>query len=158
MKPAARARRKKVLTSVASKRGRASRRKGHDFERGMVHELREVYGAIVRRGLGQARAANEVPDIDGTPFWLELKHHHRPNIPAALAQAARDSGGRRPPMAITRATNGPVIVSLRFEDFVRLVLDPTLKPAWCEDCALAPTPGNRCPHGICRNGLESPRF
>jgi len=134
--------------------GKRSRTKGKAFELLAVHELQEIYGPNVKRGIGQARAANEVPDIDGTPWWVEAKHRQRPNIPAALAQAMKDSGGRRPALAITRANNAPIMVSMFLEDFRRLVLTPDLKPLWCDDCGLAPLPPSYCVHGVCRVGRE----
>jgi len=146
-----------------SRIGRNSRRKGRAFEQQLVHALREIYGAQVKRGLGQARSAGEVADVEGTPWWVEAKHHARPNICAALAQARaatavqgvteRDRGRtERPPLAVTKANGGPIVVSMYLEDFRRLVLTPDLKPTWCDDCGLAPYPPSYCVHGVCKVG------
>jgi hypothetical protein len=105
----------------ASRLGRRSRNKGASFERLIAIELREVFGPQVRRGLGQARNAGEVPDIDGTPYWCECKHQHRPNIARAMLQAVRDSRGRKPPLVISRADNEPVFVTMGLGTFIQLV-------------------------------------
>lgn len=105
----------------ASRLGRRSRNKGASFERIIAIELREIFGPQVRRGLGQARNAGEVPDIDGAPFWIECKHQHRPNIARAMMQAVRDSRGRKPPLVISRADNEPVFVTMGLGTFVQLV-------------------------------------
>ena len=68
--------------------GRMERQKGKTFERLVVHAFREVCGPDVKRGIGQARAGGEVPDVDGVPaMWIECKHHRRVNVRAALVQA-----------------------------------------------------------------------
>jgi hypothetical protein len=136
--------------------GRRSRAKGKTFELLAVHEMREIYGPQVKRGIGQARAGGEVADIEGTPFWIEAKHRLRPNIAAALEQAVTASKGTRPALAITRANGAPIIVSMYLNDFRRLVLSPELKPLWCDDCGLAPMPPSYCVHGVCRVGRTTP--
>ena len=66
--------------------GRASRRKGHDWERAVAKRLRAIFGTAVRRGW-QSRDGAEQPDVDGSPWWVECKRSKRPNIEAALVQA-----------------------------------------------------------------------
>lgn len=105
----------------ASRLGRRSRTKGASFERMIAIELRGLYGQQVRRGLGQARAAGEVPDVDGTPWWVECKHGKRPNIPRAIAQAIEASAGRRPPLVISRANAEPILVTMLLADLKKLV-------------------------------------
>jgi len=101
-------------------RGRVnSRRKGADFELYVAAKLRAVWPAA-RRGLGQARGGAEAADVDGTPWWIQTKHGKRPNITAAMRQAVRDAAAAhddRPPVAITRATNGPVLVTMMLSDW-----------------------------------------
>ncbi len=116
--------------AARSKRGRGARAKGASFERHVANVLKTIWPGA-RRGLGQARQGREVPDVDGTPFWVELKHKKaRPQIQAAWQQAlddstadaaARSAGlpGRRP-IAITRQNNGPILVTMAIEDWVAL--------------------------------------
>lgn len=97
-----------------------SRRKGADFEREIAERLRVLW-PDARRGLGQARSGADAPDVDGAPWWVQCKHGARPNIPAAMRQAARDATAahdERPPVAITRANRGPVLVSMRLEEWL----------------------------------------
>lgn len=68
------------------RQGRRSKRKGKVYERYIAELLREFFPRAMR-GIGQARAAGEVPDVKGTPFWIEAKHRQRLNVAAAFAQA-----------------------------------------------------------------------
>lgn len=91
-----------------------SRRKGAAFELWVAEQLRVLWPAA-RRGLGQARTGAEAPDVDGSPWWIQTKHGQRPNVPAAMRQAERDASAAhddRPPVAITRANRGPVLVTM----------------------------------------------
>ena len=110
------------------KRGRGSRRKGATFEREVAERLRRVW-PTAKRGLGQARQGREVPDVDGTPYWIELKHRKaRPQIQAAWQQALDDSSSSamttplpRRPVAITRQNCGPILVTMELGDWLSLV-------------------------------------
>ena len=99
--------------------GRRSRMKGADFERGMAKVMRSVWPEA-RRGIGQARCASEVPDVDGTPFWVETKHRKRVSILAAFEQAAEATDGR-PVVAVTRENNRPILVTMALADWLELV-------------------------------------
>lgn len=72
--------------STPSQRGKRARQKGAAHEREVAEKLRAVY-PDAKRGLGQARAGGEVPDVDGTPFWCELKHRKALNVHGAFRQA-----------------------------------------------------------------------
>lgn len=102
--------------------GAMSRRKGARFEQEIAQAFRAVGFDGARRGLGQARAANEVPDVDAHPaLWPELKRGRLTNPRGALAQAiiaAEDSG--RMPVAICRDDGGDAFVAMRFTDFLEL--------------------------------------
>jgi hypothetical protein len=63
-----------------------SREKGHAYERVVADKLRRVY-PDARRGIGQARQGGEVPDVEGTPFWVEAKNRKVLNVHDAFAQA-----------------------------------------------------------------------
>jgi hypothetical protein len=71
---------------TASQRGKHSRRKGSTFEREVARILQPVY-PNAKRGIGQTRSASEVPDVQGTPWWVEAKHHRKVNIRKAFEQA-----------------------------------------------------------------------
>lgn len=102
--------------------GRASRRKGHDWEREVARQFREALpGADVTRGW-QSRAGTDQPDVDGTPFWVECKVGKRPNILAALRQADEAKGNDpRPSLAICKTDRDTPTVTLYLDDFLDLV-------------------------------------
>lgn len=104
------------------------RRKGAQWERELSLYLRSM-GLPAKRGIGQARSASEVPDVDLPGWWVEAKRHQRTNPKAALAQAIADTtahGGGRVPVAVCR-DNGTSLeeatVTLRLSDWVQLVKD-----------------------------------
>jgi hypothetical protein len=85
--------------------------------------LRKVYPAA-RRGIGQARDAGEVSDVDGVPFWVEAKHRKRPNIRAAFAQAVAARGKRTlPVLVITRADRDDDLATMRLDVLVKLLAE-----------------------------------
>ena len=102
------------------------RAKGHAFERLVANLFKAAGWTNAKRGLGQARHA-EVPDVQGVPpWWPELKRMRKCDIPAALAQALRDCT-RDPstpytiPVAITKDDNGPIVVSMFWDDWLKMV-------------------------------------
>lgn len=100
----------------------SQRRKGKVGERAAKTLLGALYGDA-RRGLSQARGA-EVPDVDGCPWWVEVKRG-RTSPSAAMDQAERDraaAGDARPPLALTKRDRKDWLVTMRFEDFAALVL------------------------------------
>ena len=89
--------------------GRASRTKGHGFEREVAAWLREKVGIEAKRGLSQPRGGTaEEPDVltpGGWPLWLELKRGKKTDSRAALRQARNaiaNSGADCWPVAICR--------------------------------------------------------
>lgn len=99
--------------------GRMQRRKGASFECAMANALKPVYPEA-RRGIGQVRTAGEVADVEKTPWWIECKHHKVVNIRAAMKQAAESTDGR-PCVVISRCNDEPVLVTMRFDDWLALV-------------------------------------
>jgi hypothetical protein len=71
--------------------GRASRTKGHGFEREVAAFLREKVGIDAKRGLSQPRGGtSEEPDVltpGGWPLWLECKRGKKTDARAAMRQA-----------------------------------------------------------------------
>jgi hypothetical protein len=101
--------------------GRGSRNKGASFEREIARELRAVWPEAVR-GLGQARAADEVPDVDVPGWWIECKRMRECRPQAALRQAEKAAiGSGRIPVAITRDDRDRTVVTLNLEDWIALV-------------------------------------
>ena len=98
-----------------------SRRKGHDFERKIARELQAIYPDACR-GYGQSRSGKDVPDVDGTPYWIECKRGtaRYVNERAALKQAQENSDGR-PAIAICKVDHEPITVTLTLETFLALV-------------------------------------
>ena len=93
-----------------------SRYKGIRFESDTARELRENF-PHAKRGL-QSRG-EEVPDIDGTPYWVECKRMRRVNPYDAYLQAEKNSDGR-PPIAIVKQDRGPTTVTMSLDLFLKL--------------------------------------
>ena len=68
--------------------GRYARTKGARFEREVAEALRVLFPEA-KRGIGQTRCAGEVPDVSGTPLWIEAKFRKKFSILDAMAQAER---------------------------------------------------------------------
>jgi hypothetical protein len=100
--------------------GRASRRKGHDYERVVARVLREVFGDGVRRGL-QSRSGEETPDVEVPVFWIECKRGRRTDLKGALAQARAACPEGRWPLAICKDDHQPDVVAMHLDDFLALV-------------------------------------
>ena len=98
-----------------------SRRKGHGFERELVHLFRDAMpGAEVRRGL-QSRSGDEVADVECPVFWVEAKRGKKPNVRAALKQAIAAAPKERMCVAVVRDDRAEAFVSLLLDDFLDLV-------------------------------------
>jgi hypothetical protein len=97
--------------------GRRSRTKGAAFERLTARTLKPHWPEA-RRGIGQARSAGEVADVQGTPFWVECKRQKRCNIQAAYKQAQEATDGR-PPLVVTRDDNSTTLVTMDMETFLK---------------------------------------
>ena len=108
-----------------TKLGKRSRTKGAAWERALANILKAIW-PDAKRGIGQSRWGGEVPDVDGTVFWIEAKVGQQPNMRGAMRQAEEASDGR-PCIAVVKdnsLTNKPadVWVVMRFDTFVQLVL------------------------------------
>lgn len=97
--------------------GRRSRNKGASFERRVAAMFKLVWPDALR-GIGQARSASEVPDVDGTPLWVECKKRKgNPDIPAALKQARAATDGR-PVVAVTAKDFEEPLVTMYLVDWL----------------------------------------
>lgn len=113
---------------MISRRNRNNRKRGAAWERRVAEIFRDALGLdSVKRGLGQARSAGEVPDVRGVPdLWPECKHGRQVNLRAALAQAiaaVEESGTKALPVAIAkdRGRGKPPLVIMRLSDWMSLL-------------------------------------
>ena len=100
--------------------GAKSRRKGARGELEVVHLLRGLWHGV-KRGLTQTRGGGDVADVEGSPYWIEVKIGKRPNIVAAMAQALEaraERGDARPPVVFTRRDGEEWLVTMRARDWV----------------------------------------
>ncbi|HYF56281.1 MAG TPA: restriction endonuclease [Salinarimonas sp.] len=103
--------------------GRAQRVKGHSFERWVANFFKALGYADAKRGIGQARSAGEVADVEGVPgIWVECKRGKRTHPREALEQAI-EAGGHtgRMPVAICKDDRGPVTATMLLGDFAWLL-------------------------------------
>ena len=107
------------------------REKGATWERRVANLFAAAGWDGSKRGLGQARSAHEVPDVDVPTLWPECKRGRVTNPRGALQQAIEASeaaGTGRIPVAITRDDGGVGLVTLRLDDFLALVPPPKDRP------------------------------
>ena len=117
-----------------------SRRKGHDWERRVARDLREIFGKGIRRGYQTDDNAHE-PDVAGTPFWIECKCSKRIDINGAMEQAIGDlercgdlEKGEGPELFFREGpkyacpivcshntTSGHSLVTFRYHDLLRIL-------------------------------------
>lgn len=69
-----------------STQGRKSRAKGSAYERTVANYLKRIY-PDARRLFGQSRDGHEVPDVGGTPFWIEASDAKSVSAFGKVAQA-----------------------------------------------------------------------
>jgi hypothetical protein len=107
--------------------GRLSKNKGKSYERAIAEVLRVIWPEA-KRGIGQARAANEVPDVDGTPYWVECKHHKSsPNVHKAYAQGLAARRDRSPVLVVSRHSGVSTdLVTMNMQQFL-LLMDELLE-------------------------------
>jgi len=109
--------------------GKGCRRKGHGFERLVAKVLRSRACTYPSASRGNQSNPNvTVPDVDGTPFWIECKRTKiSPKIQAALVQASNDAkaaNDTRPPLAITKQDGKPIVVSMYMPTFIEMLNTP----------------------------------
>ena len=98
--------------------GKRSRTKGARGEREVAAILRAVWEGA-KRGLTQTRAGNDCADVEGSPWFVEVKIGQRPNIHGAMAQALEATDGR-PPVVFTRRDGEQWLVTMQAPDWVAL--------------------------------------
>jgi hypothetical protein len=110
-----------------------SRRKGASYERDVAEVFRAVY-EHAQRGIGQARAGGEVPDVKGTPWWIEAKCRARPrSVHEAMEQARKALKAYRErnkepnayvmgPLVVSKRTNGEELATVPLEVFLQMLV------------------------------------
>ena len=99
--------------------GKAERIKGHNFEREIAKQMREIF-PCAHRGL-QYQDGGKCADVEGTPFHIECKRGIKPNPRKALEQAIADCKKGRMPITVIKDDYQPVFVCMLWEDFKELV-------------------------------------
>jgi hypothetical protein len=103
--------------------GKMQRDKGKVWEREVAAAFRTLFGSGVKRGW-QAREGHDAPDVDGTPFWLEAKHHAVVNIAAAVRQALADrkkAKEERWIIAVTKSNRAVPLATMPWTEFMMLL-------------------------------------
>ncbi len=111
--------------------GKASRLKGHNFERAVAKMLREVMpGAEFKRGLQSRGGGAEEADVFCSaiplgkkefPFHVECKIGKLPNPRAALKQAKEDAKEGMVPLAVVKDDREAAFVVMDANDFFRFI-------------------------------------
>lgn len=97
-----------------------SRKKGKCGELELAKLLREN-GYDARRGQ-QFSGANGDADVVGLPgYHIECKRVERLNLDQAMEQSVRDAREREIPVVIHRRNRGTWLVTMKIEDFLRVI-------------------------------------
>ena len=100
--------------------GKSSRTKGHNFERQVAIDLRDIY-PDARRGL-QYQDGTGCADVVNTPFHVECKVGKKPNIRAALKQAKNDcQDSSKVPIAVVKDDRKEPMVTLDWVQFLEII-------------------------------------
>ena len=98
---------------------KAQREKGKRLEREAAILLQAIYPSAHRSAM-QAGGAYQ-PDIEGTPYWVEVSGGARPDIMGKVRQAERDKaacGDTRPILVMTHQDRGPWLVTMWVGDWI----------------------------------------
>lgn len=114
-----------------SERNRRSRQKGVDFERLVAKTLRRFFPEA-RRLFGQSREGDEVPDVGGTPFWIEcakgstnaIHDKLRQGLSATATSPSVEYAGAPVVVISHHGGTGEVMATMRLEDFLALFGEP----------------------------------
>ena len=98
----------------------ARRRKGHDSERWVARQLREIEPSV-KRGLQSRGGTAEEPDVHFPGLHIECKCQKRPDAWAALKQAAEAAAGTDVPVAICKRSGTEPVVTMHFADWVAML-------------------------------------
>ncbi len=100
-----------------------SRDKGARFERELAAKLRE-YGYDAHRSAQYCGNTGAAADVTGLPgIHIEAKHCEKMQLYDWISQAIRDAaaaGKEEIPAVFHRKNNAGILVTLRFDDFMRI--------------------------------------
>lgn len=103
--------------------GKRSREKGHRGQREVAKYLSEgPFPDAQSTGSEQSRrrtSSRRPPDVEGTPFWIEVKYGKAPSIWKAMKQGAADTDGR-PVLVVVKKDRTPPYVVMTLNDFVQV--------------------------------------
>jgi|15BtaG_2_1085339.scaffolds.fasta_scaffold13334_2 hypothetical protein len=101
--------------------GRASRNKGHNFERSVAKDFRGIFGEG-KRGFQTRGGTAEEPDVITPHFSIECKAHKVAPIRSALRQAtvSAETDGKVP-LAILKDDRKRPFITMYYDDFLDLV-------------------------------------
>lgn len=80
--------------------------------------LRKVWPEA-ERGAQQSRTGDCMADVEGTPYWTEVKFQQAPSIHKALLQAQAATDGR-PVLIMSKRNREPMLVTMLAEDWIEL--------------------------------------
>lgn len=101
--------------------GRSQRIKGHNFEREVAKDMRDIFGEA-KRGLQSRNSEDKVADVIVPYFHIECKAHKKAPIRPALEQAKEDAKDTdNVPLAVLKSNNEPVIIAMYYEDFLDII-------------------------------------
>lgn len=100
-----------------------SKAKGKRSEVEVVHILKDHGYTDARRTQQYCGSTGEASDVVGLPgYHVEVKHQERMELYKWYAQAVRDSSGSEDiPIVVHRKNNADWLVSMSFEDFLRII-------------------------------------
>jgi hypothetical protein len=100
-----------------------SKQKGARFERLLASKLRE-YGYDARRTAQYCGNTGEASDVIGLPgLHIEAKAQETMRLYDWMAQAKRDAaagGGQRLPAVFHKKNNAAILVTMEFDDFMKI--------------------------------------
>lgn len=102
--------------------GRYSRRKGHDFERKVAKDLREIGYEDARRGLQSQGGDDMPPDVIAPPFAIQCKNHAKKvNYRAAIEQSKGECPKGHYPVAVIKEGRQEPLVLMVYADWLDLL-------------------------------------
>ena len=97
-----------------------SRAKGARGERAIANIMKK-YWPNARRGVGQTRMGSDGADVEGTPFWVEVKYGKSPRIQAAIDQANEATDGR-PVIVCSKKDKCDILVTMKLSLFLKICI------------------------------------
>lgn len=110
---------KKSTPKTASQRGRASRSKGHSFEREVANAFKKVFPEARRRFEFRA-FDNDGIDLEGTGSLAIQCKRAKASVPIAKIEEVRGPGI---PVLVSRVDRKPAYVTMELKHFISILED-----------------------------------